>query len=92
MEIAFTRTPYCSIRGYNSAGHLKVTTVHIELAFLSHSSGQVLVLDTDLEEIEKLQDQPPHVILLPALDTKETLPAITVLKKILTSSSNDHLE
>lgn len=66
--------------------------VHIELAFLSHSSGQVLALETDSDEIKKLQDQPPHVILLPALDTKETLSAITVLKKILTSSSNDHIE
>ena len=89
MEIAFRRMPYCSISGYNSAGHLKVITVPIELAFLSHSSGYVLVLETDSEEIEKLQDQTPYVTLLPALDTKETPPAITVIKKILTFSSND---
>lgn len=78
---------------YNSAAHLKITTVPIELDFLSHSSTHLLILDTDSEErLEKLQDHPPHIILLTALDTKEMLPAITVLKKILASSSSDHLE
>lgn len=91
MEIAFTRIPYCRVRGKNERD-IEVIAVPIELAFSSHSSGQVFILETGWKEIEKIKDQTPSVILLPAFDTKEVLSAISVLKKILTSSWNDHLK